>query len=125
MEQEMKKKESTNQVQEQKDHRSILERTYNQIKNIHLSIPGLVKDTTVGEHIWLIGIVFSLFVLLFGWLFKPLIKSLVSFVFRFVFTVCKQSWIIVKAVIILVTILVITMVILYSTALITLLAKTK
>ena len=121
----MKKKESTNQVQEQKDHRSILERTYNQIKDKHFSIPGLVKDTTVGEHIWFIGIVFSLFVLLFGWMFKSLIKSLVSFVFRFVFTVCKQSWIIVKAVIILIVILITTMAILHSTALITLLAKTK
>ena len=121
----MKKNESTNQVQEQKNHRSILERVFSQIKDKHFSIPGLVKDTTVGEQIWFVVAALSLFVILFGWLFKSVIKSLVCFVFRFVFAVCKQSWVIVKAVIVLVIILVITMAVLYSTALITLLAKTK
>ena len=104
---------------------SILNRAIAQIKDKNFDINELVKDTSVSEQFFFFGLVVSFFLLIFGPLLKKVIAILFTVGFRCMGVIIKEFWIVVKSVFVATVILVILMSLIYSTALITLIVKSK
>ena len=106
-------------------HVSILNRAIAQIKNKNFDINELVKDTSIAEQFFFFGLVVSFFLLIFGPLLKKVVALLFTVGLRCMGVIIKEFWIIAKSVFVATIILVLLMSLIYSTALITLIVKSK
>lgn len=110
---------------EQKVSQSVMQKAIHQIQTKTFSLEELTKDASMGELIFFWGMVFSLFFAIFGGFLKRLCMFMISFGFRFIQVVLKESWVVVKTVIVATLLLILIMAFIYSTALITFIVKAK
>lgn len=120
-----KKMVTSTNVQEAEKRANIFEKAINQIKSKNISFSELVKDTSKGEQVLFFGMILGFFLLIFGGLIRKLIGMTVVFVYKFVCAVLKEFAFVSKTIVIAFIILTLTMALIYSSALITFIVKSK